>query len=179
MTRRGLQRWQSALTSRRSWKQSCIRLTRAGKSCDRLIEINLTNNSEESLVRRPRLGKNSADFSEQVAHATAKCKVRQVLYFLLQFWLCCRIYYLYTLPIRACSSSQVGGSFLLASIRKKNKADEEQVERDELTKIILLTWQNIQVAYARKDTVDKSKLKKYVKSVATEAKLYRSARMND
>ena len=121
MTRRGLQRWQSALTSRRSWKQSCIRLTRAGKSCDRLIEINLTNNSEESLVRAPRLGKNSADFSEQVAHATAKCKVWQVLYFLLQFWLCCRIYYLYTLPIRACSSSQVGGSFLLASIRKKTR----------------------------------------------------------
>ena len=48
-----------------------------------------------------------------------------------------------------------------------------------MTKNILLTWQNIQVAYARKDTVDKSKLKKYVKSVATEAKLYRSARMND
>ena len=63
--------------------------------------------------------------------------------------------------------------------QKKNKADEEQVECDELTKINLLTWQNIQVAYARRDAVDKSKLKKYVKSVATEAKLYRSARMND
>ena len=77
------------------------------------------------------------------------------------------------------SHQYVPHAYFSTSNQKKSKADGEQVGRDELTKNILLTWQDIQVAYARKDTVDKSKLKKYVKSVATEAKLYRSARMND
>ena len=36
---------------------------------------------------------------------------------------------------------------------------------------------NIQEGYARADSLDKQKLKKYVKALAQEAKLYRNARM--
>ena len=48
-----------------------------------------SSHSDESLVRRPRLGKNSADFSEQVTEAASKCKVRFFIVVFCGFCCCC------------------------------------------------------------------------------------------
>ena len=60
--------------------------------------------SDESLVRRPRLGKNGADFSEQVTEAVSKCKVGFVivvllwfLFLLLRLSCCCWFFLIYFL----------------------------------------------------------------------------------
>ena len=49
----------------------------------KILKETIFVHSEESLVRRPRLGKKSADFSEQVDEAVSKCKVR----YFCHFWL--------------------------------------------------------------------------------------------
>ena len=138
-------------------------------------------------MRRPRLGKNSADFSDQVDEAVSKCKVR----YFCHFWLL--LFCIAVVSSLNCVSFSKGifkftaGRKLPTGFRRlkqSSKATAESVEgvgeldgQVNVIKSNVRSKKNIQEGYARADSLDKQQLKKYVKALAREAKLFRNARM--